>query len=320
MVKGSKRPSLETEDILYYTNDGKDIYEKYLGKVGSIMKRPWGSDKHPSWGIYYWNNTWMWKDQATEESGNPIHFVQKLFNLSYSDAINKIAYDFKISDTEVISNRVYKEQKVSKKYKHITAVTTKFAKRHHAFWNVVGVTEEHCKKHDCYAVSKLYIDRQLFPIGKYETVFVYLAKDINKVKVYFPEREGMNRFRTNVPYHYLWEYDKLEGCDKLVIHKSMKDLITFSQIFPCNIATQNESIKVFDEEVVGKINSITKEPWVFYGSDNDGVRKCTEITNTNRWNYINTPKEDLPEINDVYGYVKKYGLKKLEEFVKQKGL
>jgi hypothetical protein len=98
----------------------------------------------------------------------------------------------------------------------------------------------------------------------------------------------------------------------------MKDLIVTTLIQPCTIATQAEAVKIFDNETVKKINHISKRPFVWYGSDWDGVKKCKEITDTNKWRYINTPKHLLPEINDVYGYVKKFGIKQLEEFMKSK--
>jgi len=324
MITGNVRQeALTVEDLLYYTSGGKEIYEMYLGKqVNSrtIMKRPWGSDNHPSWGVFFKDDVWLWKDQATEEVGNAVAFVQKLYDISYKEAIDKIKGDFGLGDKQSLKDRHYVIQASEpKKYAHITAKTIRFKERHHSFWNPVEVTEDWCKKYDCYAVKELAINRKRVHIGENETVFVYLADDIKKVKVYFPERRDM-RFRTNAPSDYLWEAHRVECCNRLAIHKSMKDLITFAQIFPYNIATQNESIKLFNEEVVSKINTLSPDPWLFYGSDPDGVKKCTEVTKINGWKYINTPSAMLPAINDVYGYVKQHGLKKLEEFCKQKHL
>jgi hypothetical protein len=322
MVEGKKKiDTIPVEDIMHLTNGGREIYEKYLGKVGKIMKRPWGSDKHPSWGIFCKEDVWMWKDQAKEEAGGPVQFVQRLFNISYGEAIQKICFDFKLDTKEIKADRVFKiQEKTSTSYVHITARIQKFKPRHHQFWNAVDVTEDWCKKHNCFAVKELAINRQKITIGTYEIVFVYLAPDIEKVKVYFPDREEGARFRTNVPYNYLWNHSSCQKCDKLVIHKSMKDLITFAQLHPHNVATQNESVKVFNPEMVEKINNLSPEPWVFYGSDTDGVNKCKQVTAEHKWKYINTPKAMLPEINDVYSFVKKHGLKKLEEFCKQKHL
>lgn len=287
------------------------------------MKRPWGRDEHPSWGVWQaLDGVWMWKDQASEEVGGPLQFVQRLFNLSYPEAIQKVCYDLGLDNKYVEAHQVYVERnKEPTEYVHITAKVMKFKERHHAFWNSVEVTEDWCKKFDCYAVEELYISRRRVVIGEYERVFVYLASDIDKVKVYFPDRESGARFRNNVPFSYLWQRHKIvDKCHKLVVHKSMKDLITFAQLHPHNIATQNESVKLFTPEVVSSINHAADEVWMFYGSDDDGVKKCTEVTAQNNWKYINTPNHMLPDINDVYSYVKQHGLKKLEQYCKSKNL
>jgi len=245
MVKGKQKPILLSVDEIYnLTSGGYDIYRYYLGDniTSGIMNRPWsGKEKKLSWGIFYREGVWFWKDLATEESGTAIQFVTRYFHLSQADAIQKIMWDFGLGGSE------------------------------------------------------------------------------DAVKIYFPDRESTERFRNNVSYHYLWNYENIaDSCESLIVQKSMKDLIVTTMIEPCCISTQAEAVKIFNEDVVEKINKVTKKPWIWYGSDWDGVKKCKEITDTNKWKYINTPKDLLPEINDAYGYVKAFGLKKLEEFMRSK--
>jgi hypothetical protein len=131
MIKGNKIITLDADDLLYYTDGGRQVYERYLGKVKKVMKRPWGTDDHPSWGVFRSGDIWMWRDNATEEAGTAIQFVQRLFGLSYRDAITKIAFDFNLTDKEVISSRVYEMQEYEPtKYTHITAITQRFKKGH----------------------------------------------------------------------------------------------------------------------------------------------------------------------------------------------
>lgn len=325
MITGNKRKDLLTDrEIFALTSGGKDIYIKYLGRIQKgAIKRPWGEDNHPSFGIWQApDGMWMWKDLAADKSGNAIQFVQNLFQLSYSDAVKKVMNDFGIDSFDVQASIVHDVKPLDKPSLPvpITARVMRFGPRHHAFWNAVGVSEDWCKKFDCYAVKELAINRRRVRMGDNEIVFVYLARDTNQVKVYFPDREGGDRFRTNVPFHYLWQAHKTSPCDRLVVHKSMKDLITFAQLHPHNVATQNESVSVFNDETVSTINSLSSDVWLFYGSDADGVRKCKEVTDKHGWRYINTPSKMLPEVNDVYSFVKKHGLKKLEEFCKTKNL
>jgi hypothetical protein len=326
MIKGKKfKPHFSIDEIMMKTNGGYDIYMYYLGAVKRIMPRPWGKkERHPSWGLKSYAGIWNWKDHATEESGNAIQFVERYFGLSFTDALAKIAWDFGIPNGELMNvNPVkvtWETPYMETNYVHIGIIDQPFKQQHHKFWNIAEVSESHCNKMNCWAVKSLAINRKRVNIRPDEAVFAYVAPEEKGYKIYFPERERENRFRNNVSYHYLWNYENLEECEDLIIQKSPKDMIVTSLIQPCVTSTQNESIKVFDEETVQRINKISKRPWVWYGSDDDGVRKCKEITDCNKWRYVNTPKNLLPDINDTYSYTAKYKLKGLEEFMKLKKL
>src|SRR6476661_1576357 len=96
MVKGNKIAEfIPLKEVLFRTNGGYDIYRYYLGSVKRIMSRPWGKkEKKVSWGIYPYSGTWFWKDQATEETGNAISFVEKYFGLTFHEAMMKVCWDF----------------------------------------------------------------------------------------------------------------------------------------------------------------------------------------------------------------------------------
>lgn len=325
MIEGNERRTyLSVADILSATNGGFDIFKYYLRNVSRLMQRPWGKkEKKLSWGIFPRNGVWFWKDHGDESTGTAIHFVEKYFNLNFNQAKDKICFDFGIGGKEINTTPVkvtWEKPDVEKDFTDIVFNSQPFKKQHHEFWNVVEIDEAHCKKYSCYALKDLAINRKKVNIGVNEASFVYISKEERACKIYFPERDKEGKFRNNVSYTYLWNYENVKECENLIIQKSVKDMIVTSLITPCVIATQAEAIKIFDEKTVEKINKVSKKPWIWYGSDWDGVKKCKEVTNTNGWKYINTPKHLLPEINDVYGYVKKFGIKKLEEFMKSKNL
>jgi len=324
MIKGKKFDNLPSlEHIMSITSGGYDVYKYYLGRFGKCMKRPWGRrESKPSFSIFRNGNIWLWKDFATEESGNAVSFIQKMFGLSFKEAIKRIMDDFNYETTLPEGSTSFEDNEPEEKdYSRISYITQPFNKRHHEFWNCVGVTEEWCKKYNCFALKKCAINGVNYPVSEYETAFVYLSDDQSKVKLYFPDREKGRRFRTNIPSDYLHNYSNLQKCEKLVITKSNKDMIVISTIFPNVIATQSESVYLFSDKVVEKINKISDEVWLFYGSDEDGVRKSANITSKNKWKHINIPKTYLKEgINDPYSFVKKYGIKSLELLMQSKGL
>jgi len=330
MIKGKvKGTYLTVDDILIATGGGFHIFKYYLGNVSKLMQRPWGKkEKKLSWGIFPINGVWFYKDHADESTGTAIHFVEKYFSLNFNQAKDKICFDFGLGGKEININPVkitWEKPNVEKDYTDIVFNIQPFKKKHHEFWNIVEVDEVHCKKYNCYALKDVAINRKKVNVGINEVAFVYTTE--GGCKLYFSERDKEGKFRGNLDFHYLWNYENVEECENLIIQKSNKDMIVTTLITPCVIATQSEAVKIFDKNVVDKVNKISKKPWIWYGSDWDGVKKCKEVTDTNSWRYINTEKKYLPDVNDVYSIVRMWnlkspgsGLKNLEKFMKSKNL
>jgi hypothetical protein len=295
------------------------------------MNRPWPGEKREnklSWGVYYYNGIWIWNDSAREESGNAISFVQRYFGLSFTDAINKIAWDFGIGGKQVDKSSIVHwtapTVQEKKEYAHIAFTHKPWGDEHFKFWENTEVTESHCLKYETYAVKDCAINHRKVKLKLNEVVWAYYCPEEDAVKLYFPEREGMERFRTNVSGTHLWNYRNLvesgRKCNRLFIQKSNKDKLVTLLLTPDVIATQSEKSKIFDKEfhpeIVENINNLSPNPCIFYGSDPDGKKKSNKIVELTGWNSICTPEIYLPEINDIYGFVKKFGLKRAEEFLK----
>lgn len=321
-MKATKKEELISyEEILSRLGGGYDGFMYYHGSVPKKCKRPWGRDKSPSFGFFQKEGIWYFGDFATEERGTLADFVMKMFNLNWVDAINKIKWDFGLTQVKNLDavKVTWERPIIENKPSIINFTTQKFKKQHHEYWNCVGVSEDYCKKYECYAIKELSLNRKRIPIPSGEAVFGYYIPETKKVKIYFPQRRE-SKFLGNVDYYHIWNLNNIEKCDKLVVIKSMKDLITVSQFFPCIVSTQNESVQLFSEEVVNTLNSLAKEIVVFFGSDADGVKKCKEITKKFSWKYLNTPKVSNPDINDAYSYCKEYGIETLEKYLKLKKL
>lgn len=320
MIKGNMREErMRYEEVLERTSAGYDIYMYYEGKVEKLMRCPWRKDDHKSFGISMGNDIWIWRDFATEETGTPVDFVMKKFSLSFAEALNKIIYDFGWSTKRVNANPVkITWERIEPQIIPISFSTKPFEKKHHDYWNRAGVSEIDCNKKECWAVKDLAVNRKRFYIKEDEIVFAYYSPEEDRAKIYFPEREKGSRFLNNVSFYYLWNFSNVSECKDLIVQKSVKDLIVTSVITPCVIASQAEAVKIFNDDIVEKINTISQNVWVWYGSDVDGVEKCKEITKRFHWKYINTPKKYLPDVNDTYGMACKYGLKEVEEFMKHK--
>lgn len=321
MVKGDIIKDVSVDEIIQATAGGWNIFKQYSPvKVGKTMHTPWRKDENRSFGVFCKNGVYFYKDLALEEAGNSISFVAKLFNISYTDAVEKIKWDFNIGQGKNINTSpvqiVWNKPEEDAEYTHISFDSCKFKKKHHAFWNIAGASEEHCNKYQCWAVKKASVNRKRVYIAEDEIVFAYYVEG-KGVKLYFPEREKGKKWRNNIEYHHLWNYENLVGCEKLIVQKSMKDLIITALFTPCVTATQAEAIKIFDDATVEKLNAISNDIYVFYGSDPDGVEKCKKITKQHGYKYINTPRNILP-VNDIYGMASIKGIEEVERFLKLK--
>lgn len=336
-ITGTKRKHQElvtVEDILFKTSGGYDIYMYYLGKVARIMQRPWSKpEKKLSWGIYPYNGVWMWKDKATEESGNALHFVMKYFGLNLNDACNKVAHDFQIKPNVVQVN--FKSPIITwdapteedKEYVHIAFTSKPWTDRHHQFYEGTGVTPEFAEKYNTFAVKDCAIKHRKFRIRPNEVVWAYYCPEEDAVKLYFPERgqdEYNPKFRNNVSGTHLWNYENLMkecggGCEKGIIQKSMKDLLVTAVHTPYVIASQNEQAKMFlSPHTIEKVGKLFNNVWMAFGSDPDGVAKSQKVTEHTKWNWVNPEKKLLPDINDFYGLAKKFGPQAVEDLLKYK--
>lgn len=333
MVKGDlvKESRWTPEDIYALTNGGYDVFMFYLGGVGRVMSRPYGkAERHPSWGVFpSYGGVWKWKDHASEETGTAVQLVQKMFNLGYWDAVDKIVFDFGLKTGVKRKPSVVKWEApyMEKEYCRINFSSRPFEPKHHGFWNIADVTEAHCNRMNCWALKDAAINGKRIHIKKDEIAFAYYCPEEDACKLYFPERERDKRFRNNVSYRYLWNFSKVEACDNLILQKSPKDMIVTSIINPCVASTQSEAVKIFNQDTINRVNTIGKQTWLWYGSDPDGTTKADEIVRLTAWNKIETPQALLPEVNDTYSFVKFYntiqpgtGLTALADFMHLKGM
>lgn len=319
-----KQSPITWEYILSVTSGGWDVFFIEIGKfpVSRAFPSPLRRDRHPSFTIFSRDNIWMYKDFSNDDAGDALKFVKKKYSLSNREAIDKICQDLGISQTtreyrpiQIIDKApIYEPSEI-----HIGFSEKKWRKEHYQFWEGTDVDEQHARKYNTFAVKELAINRRRVRIGDNEVVFAYYAEDIDKVKIYFPEREKGEKFRGNVPNNYLWNINNIGHCNKLVLIKSMKDLLCTSIFTECVIATQNESAKI-TMSVADQINNLADNIWVAFGSDPQGVEQSVILTQEYGWNWVNPPKSLLPDINDPYSLEKRFGRDAWKECLINKGV
>lgn len=321
-IKGPQKSSVSLEDVLKHTNGGWDVFSSEIKglKVGKAFKSPLRNDRSPSMSILCKDGVWMLKDFSTGDVYTSVTFVQKKYGLSFKDALNKMAMEAGMMKEK---ERIYEVQEMPiyipslEEMMPITYFKGSWGKKAKDFWRNTGVTEDHCIKHNTFLVQEAAVKHQKEYIGKNELVWAYDA-GMGRIKLYFPERPKGERFKNNIKGSHLWNFENIRKCNALLVQKSMKDLLVTSLLFPCVIATQAEESNLFNAEIVEDIHKLTDTVYVSYGSDEQGVREGTKLSQKYGWKHVNPQKKHLPDINDFYGMAKKYGLSSIEKLLKSK--
>jgi hypothetical protein len=315
-----------TDEILQSTNGGKDIFEKELGKIGKkCISSPLRNDKNPSFSIFFSNNgLWMYKDFSNGDSGTAIKFLQLRYNLDYKGVLNYI------KNNNFVLNFVQQKPVnfINKTYKNdviIDFTDVPFSKKGHEYWNSYELNEDFLKKNNVFQVGKYAINKKLITHEDDRVIFAYLASD-ERVKLLQigNEVKKSEKWKSNVKADYLWYYEDYvkNQCNNLIVSKSVKDSLVLKYINRCSIAVQSENAKPIIDNCIDRIETITKNIYVGFGSDKQAKEQSHILTKATGWKHINTKDKylDKYQINDFAELVKIYNMKKLDKELKEKNL
>ena len=321
MVKGDIIKDVSIDEIIQGTAGGWNIFKHYSPvKVGKTMHVPWRKDENRSFGVFCKNGVYFYKDLAQEEAGSSIHFVAKLFNISYTEAVEKIKWDFNIGQGKNINTSpvqiVWNKPEEDAEYTHIAFTSCPFDSKHASYWNAYHLSEDYLKKWDVYRLKTLSINRKRVFLPEETLNFAYYHSPSKCVKILRIGGEKTFKWKNNVSGDVLWFKEKLEECNKLVISKSVKDSLCLSLFGINTVAVQSESISCIDKNAEW-FQTLSCPIFVNMGTDKQGKGVSNAITKKYKWKHYNTPDSLLPSVNDVAEWCKT-DIKALEEHLKLK--
>lgn len=333
MIEGVSRQELNVETILSKISE-YDIFRLYmpnkLWRLNEVTYSPFRREHNPSFliGNKYGHMTFV--DFAdTGKRGNCFDFVKYLFGIdTFNEVLLKIDRDFGlgISSRDNIGEykRIQAEYKqptdVIKRYCFIQVETRKFIKEELAYWNQYHQDVVDLKRNNIYSVKTLYLNRRKFVLNDTELRFGYLYGE--HWKIYRPFANRKNKWMpNNVPITEMDGKENIKNCEVAFINKSKKDYMVMSKVFPCSCAVQNEGIGCFSPENVEWLKTNSKKQILSFDSDVTGVANSQQITKLFDFGYCNVPRKYLTEgIKDWADLGKTYGLKVIEDYLKEKGL
>ena len=321
----SLKPKITKDFILSKVNQesimqhytGNDVTSKKL--VTSCLR----SDNHVTVGYYKSKSGILYMhDFATNEHLDCWNVVMRLYNCSFYKALDIIANDFGLSDTNVVPTKINIIPEIKETESSIIQVQIKdFTDRELEWWKSFGISKKTLKKYHIFSVQHVFLNGELkFTSSEQCPIYgYYFGKDKNKKefwKIYFPMNKNKGiRFINNLPKKILQGYHQLpKNGDLLVITKSMKDLCAMYEFDIPAVSTASESTFISDKQLE-EFKSRFKHIIVIFDSDRPGrhnmwlIRK--KYPELNYYVLPNTLEKDFTDS------IKKIGVDKMKELVNQ---
>lgn len=324
----SRTTEITPEKIMQLTNNGYDIFNWELGHIPrkNIPSPLRCGDNIPSFQVKQSKSgMWTFRDYGGDQkSGNAISFIQERYNLTFSEAINKIVQDLGLKE----KSRVYKpiikniQPKVKNYVPLIEFNEIPFSSKGAAYWNSYHLPCDFLEKNNVFEVGLWAIDKKIQKKTEDEVTFVYWAEDIKKAKILRigPNVPKEDKWRSGMHNSYLWSYYKYENnpVQDLFVAKSYKDELVLRFLGYEVISVQSENANVLlTSGNVDRINKIATNPIVVYGADPQGFKTSYQITKAIGWDYFNIGRNyyKLYKLEDPADFVQEFGMEPLKTLI-----
>lgn len=304
-----------------------DLYHYYLGefRLNTVMKSPFHKDRHPSFSVgTSASGRLYWRDYSSDEKGGPIDMVQKMYGLTYPQALQKIAQDFGllVADGQQYKKIVssYQQPVIEKQDTLIHVTAAKWTKKALQYWEAYGIDQQQLQKEDIHNVSEWFLNRKRQEIKLGENVFAYRYGETG-FAIYMPDRSKTEgRWKKNISTSVIENEEEIDKHDRIFITKAKKCRMCLSQILPGVISVQNETKSAFSDKLIEKLKD--KEVYIQYDSDSAGKRNSMALTKALGYKHLNVPDMLLDEdIKDFSDWRKARGnYDEILQFLKQKKL
>lgn len=306
-----------TKEFLQSKYSDETYFEHYLGfpvtkKLFTSVLR---SDKKPTCSFYRnKNGDLIYKDFGTGDGFNFIGLVMEMFNLNYYQAITKIASDFGLIKTNVVSVKAEIKESTNKILDtgptYIQVTTKPFSKEELDWWNKFGIEQELLDKYKVFSCEHVFINGRLSVSSTSNNyIFGYYFGTSNGRelwKIYMPLRKKF-RFLNNISMDVLQGYEQLpESGPLLVITKSMKDSIVLNRLGIPAVAPNSE-VLIISQEQMDEFHKRFKYIVFYWDRDYAGVTNLQKIRKTYpECAYFINPKNTAKDLSDC---VEKFGLR-----------
>lgn len=330
--KAEKPQKINRDFVLSKISDAQ-IFGFYHGpfKFNEAYPSKFRKDKHPSCGFYVSKSgKLIYNDMA--HSGNNFDcfaFVAKMYNLSFSDAIKKIALDFGLitgEPTKMAEKAMHALRNFDKDIKKDTRIVFRKAKwddENLAYWKKFHITKDELERENIYAIKDLWINDKYIPNKESEPRYALtvMVKGDMRTKVYAPTGDNL-KWVSNIPLDVPFGTKSLKPGPFSFGAKAQKDRIILLKFLPAVYATQNESKSAIPKWLINDLEFNYETNYLGWDNDETGLEAMDEMGQAGF-----RPMFLPVEWNERYG-LKDYsdlsasegGLKAVEKFLKKNNL
>jgi hypothetical protein len=333
MISGRKKTKLTIDAVLDRVSE-YDIFRWYMPdkswKINQVTYSPFRQEQNPSFLIGNKHGRLSFIDFAdTSRRGDCFTFVKLLYNLySIDDVLKVIDRDFNMGIANGAPTQEYKKiiseykqpEDLGKRYSMIQVKTRKFTIEELDYWNLYHQDMQDLRDNNIYSIDKVFLNKSRFPIKDNELRFGYFYD--GHWKIYRPFVDKKNKWMpNNVPITMMDGMKDIECCSLAFINKSKKDYMVMKKLYPHCCAVQNEGMGCFSPENVQYLKDNSDIQILSFDADVTGVQNSQQITKLFDFGYCNVPRKFLVEgIKDWADLSRKYGLKIIEDILKEKNL
>lgn len=255
----------KNELMMEHSNQGLDVFQFYILRsfqVGKAFNSPLREDKHPSFNIFRDKDSglYLYKDFATDETGNCIDFVMKLKGIDFQQACELIIQDLGLSPY-LRKNKVKSIPTESDSGKLVPVTDVELV-----YWEQYGISSETLEKYQVKTFENP-------PYLKFAYQFDW------GYKVYQPNNRQRFFYHGTFPETYIFGWDQLPSKGLYVfLCAGEKDSLSLAARGYNAICLNSESADI-PKELVKKLERRFRYLMLCYDVDDAGLKATYKHTN-----------------------------------------
>ena len=309
------KSSVTLNEVLSKVSEG-DILSHYLGitHIPTIISSPLRKDKNPSFGLYSKDGINIkYIDLSTKERGGLFDLLEKLWDMTFNEVLDKIYTDMILKNRTVIVKSVNKcsvvKYDIHKSDIKILCKVRDWKDYDIAYWESYGINLKWLKYAEIYPISHKIIEksgrRYTFGADKYAYAYIERKEGNVSIKIYQPfNRDGYKWSNAHDgSVISLWAKVPEHG-DKLCICSSVKDaLCLWANTGIPAIAPQGEGYKLSDT-AINELKKRFKNIYIMFDNDSAGILDGKKLAEETGFINLILPKiGGKKDISDVYQYI-----------------